>query len=382
VGRSKGPPGPVSEAVVTAPYDRASLTDGYTCIDAFCGAGGLSLGLGRAGFEVIAAFDSDEKSIDTYTLNSPDRAFQGDARELSWADLVEFGGHEEVDLLAGGPPCQGFSKQKRGAHLGDKRNALVLEFLRLVEEAKPRVFLLENVPQLAQIRGSHLIDQFHGLSNYRLTGHFYVAADYGVAQVRERFVMVGVRSDLGGSFVVPAPTTPEPGWPTVGDSIGDLPEPPVDYSEHPRFHNHQAARVTQKNIDRFSYVPEGGGWQDIPFEYRLKCHQIVDVSKGGWPDVYGRLRWDGQCPTITGGFDSFTRGRYGHPRRDRPLTPREAARLQGFPDHYRFIGSRHDVRHQIGNAVPVPLAEAIGKGIREALAGEIPPVSEREMALF
>jgi DNA (cytosine-5)-methyltransferase 1 len=169
----------------------------------------------------------------------------------------------------------------------------------------------------------------------------------------------------------------------VGGVIGDLPEPPGDYKDHPDFPNHQAARVTQQNIERFSYVPEGGGWQDIPFDLRLPCHQKVDTSRGGWPDVYGRLRWDGQCPTITGGFDSFTRGRYGHPRSDRPLTPREAARLQSFPDSHVFLGTRHDIRHQIGNAVPPKLAEQIGAQVIRALSGTTPRRhSAAPMSLF
>src|SRR3569623_1721374 len=154
---------------------------------------------------------------------------------------------------------------------------------------------------------------------------------------------------------------------TVGDVLRGLPEPPMDYSNHPKYPNHQRARVTLANIERFSFVPQGGGWQDIPFEHRLPCHQRVDTSSGGWPDVYGRLEWNGQCPTITGGFDSFTRGRYGHPLQDRPLTPREAARLLGFPDHFVFWGTRADLRSQIGNAVPPPLAQQVGTQILEAL---------------
>jgi site-specific DNA-cytosine methylase len=146
-----------------------------------------------------------------------------------------------------------------------------------------------------------------------------------------------------------------------------MPEPPKDYSEHVDFPNHYAAKVTSINVERFSYVPQGGGWCDIPETLRLRCHQKVDRRSGGWPDVYGRLKLDGQAPTITAGFDSFTRGRYGHPLRDRPLTPREAARLQGFPDGFRFSGTRWDVRSQIGNAVPPPLAEAIGKAIVRSL---------------
>jgi DNA (cytosine-5)-methyltransferase 1 len=339
----------------------------YTCIDAFCGAGGLSLGLTRAGFDVRAAFDLDTHSIETYRRNLSGHGFVGDARLLTGSELRQRAslGDADLDLFAGGPPCQGFSKQKRGAHLGDGRNALVLEYLRLVGELRPRAFLLENVSQLAQARGRHLIKEFHALADYRVDGDFYVAADFGVAQTRERFVLVGIRSDVNSDFVKPAPTTPK--WLTVGEVIGDLPEPPADYSEHPAFANHQNARVTRKNIERFSHVSQGGGWQDIPFELRLPCHQTVDTKSGGWPDVYGRLRWDGQCPTITGGFDSFTRGRYGHPLRDRPLTPREAARLQGFPDGFSFSGTRHHVRHQIGNAVPVPLAEAVGSAIIESL---------------
>ncbi len=345
-----------------------------TCIDSFSGAGGLSLGLQRAGFDMKLGFDADEAAIATYRRNLGDHGHVLDAFKVSGPQLRELAGIDEdgeIDLFAGGPPCQGFSKQKRGAHLGDSRNALVAEYLRLVTELGPRAFLLENVPMMAQVRGKHLLEGLSTLDHYSVTGHYYVAADYGLAQRRQRFVMVGIRDDVEASFEVPIPTTPD--HPTVRDAIGDLPEPPLDYSE--TISNHQRARVTPPNIYRFSFVPQGGGWQDIPFEHRLPCHQKADVSKGGWPDVFGRLEWDGQCPTITGGFDSFTRGRYGHPASDRPLTPREAARLQGFPDDFVFTGTRHHVRHQIGNAVPVPLAEAIGAAIIAAFEGrsEAPP---------
>ena len=342
--------------------------EGPVAVDAFCGSGGLSLGLRQAGFDLGYAFDNNKLAIATYVKNLGNHGEVADAFIMSGADIMKKANTADLDLLAGGPPCQGFSKQKRGAHLGDKRNALVSEFLRLIGEVRPKAFLMENVAIMAQIRGRNLVDKFHELEEYELIGHFYVAADYGVAQTRERYVLIGIRHDQPGSFYVPAPTTPV--WPTVGEAIGDLPEPPDDYQEHPDYPNHQNARVTPRNIERFSYVRQGNGWQDIPYDLRLPCHQVVDTSKGGWPDVYGRLEWDGQCPTITGGFDSFTRGRYGHPLQDRPLTPREAAMLQGFPPDFVFIGTRYDVRHQIGNAVPVPLARAVGLGIRAALLGE------------
>ncbi len=370
----------MSSVIESTPAQPGGLPEPLVAVDAFCGAGGLSLGLLRAGFDIRAAFDWDGPSVDTYQKNLGAHGFEADAKEITAEDLRQRTGNVDLDLFAGGPPCQGFSKQTRGAHAGDERNALMVQYLRLVGELKPKAFLLENVAMAAQVRGRHLIAQFRELGDYRVTGHFYIAANYGVAQTRERFVMVGIRKDIRGDFVVPSPTSPE--WPTVGAVIGSMPEPPADCSEHQNFANHQQTRISDINRRRFSHVPQGGGWQDIPFELRLPCHQKVDVRSGGWPDVYGRLRWDGQCPTITGGFDSFTRGRYGHPTKDRAITPREAARLQGFPDDFIFLGKRDQVRHQIGNAVPVPLAATIGLSIVDALVGRSPRSAHEVQTLF
>lgn len=340
----------------------------YGFVESFCGPGGISLGLEQAGFSPLFAFDFNEWAVETHSRNLPGPCVVADARELTGPDILETIGMSrgELALFSGGPPCQGFSKQKRGAHNGDERNRLVLEFVRLARQLQPRVVLFENVAIFGQARGRKYLELMrHGLSEYRLFPHFYNCADYGLAQTRERFIMVGVRRDQGVPFSIP--DTESPKWRTVGDVLEGLPEPPEDYSDHPDFPNHQRARVTPINIRRFSFVPQGGGWQAIPDHLRLACHRGVDVSSGGWPDVYGRLRWDGQCPTITGGFDSFTRGRFGHPHHDRPLTPREAARLQGFPDHFRFWGTRADIRSQIGNVVPPPLARVIGEEILRVL---------------
>jgi DNA (cytosine-5)-methyltransferase 1 len=349
-------------------------------IEGFSGPGGLSLGLEMAGFGLALAFDNDEWTVKTHCRNLKDRCVLADAAELTGADLLKRCGLRvgELPLLSGGPPCQGFSKQKRAAHLGDGRNALIREYVRLVNELRPRFFLLENVAIFGQKRGrEYLAEMFKKLTDYRIYPHFYNSADYGLAQTRERFIAVGCRLDQQATFRVPRRTVSR--WKTVGEVLDGLPEPPEDYTDHPQFPNHQRARVTAINIRRFSHVPEGGGWQDIPMELRLECHKSVDTSSGGWPDVYGRLKWDGQCPTITGGFDSFTRGRYGHPRSDRPLTPREAARLQGFPDSFIFLGTRADIRSMIGNAVPPPLAEAVGLEIMRCLLvedGHLPPDNE------
>jgi len=342
----------------------------FTAVDAFCGAGGLSYGLHLAGFEVLAAFDNNEVAVKTYNANLPKVAFVGDARTLTASELHEKAGRpERLDLFAGGPPCQGFSRQKRGAHNGDSRNDLVLEYARFVRELRPRMFLLENVDQLGGKRGETFINKVQKeLRDYVLFPDFFNSADYGVAQTRLRYVIVGKRNDLRSTYFPPKPTVRK--WCTVGEVFKGLPEPPADYSDHPDFPNHYLAKVTPSNIERFSHVPQGGGWENIPFDLRLKCHQTVDRSAGGWPDVYGRLDAKGQAPTVTGGFDSFTRGRYGHPYADRPITPREAARLQGFPDWFTFHGTRWDIRHQIGNAVPCPLSQAIGDSIKKTLLAE------------
>lgn len=352
-----------------------------TAIESFCGAGGMSLGLQNAGFDVKLAFDFNEFAVETYKSGVGEHVIQANASNLTVDEILDYTGLSigELDLFSGGPPCQGFSKQRKGAHLwDDPRNHLVGDYIRFVEGLRPKAFILENVAIFGQKRGEkHLQDLARELSDYKLHPHFYNSADYGLAQKRERFILVGIRNDMQNEFIRPLPTHDV--WLTVRDVIGDIPEPPEDCSIHKEFFNHQKAKISKLNEKRFSLVPQGGGWKDIPWELRLPCHQKVDVSSGGWPDVYGRLRWDGQCPTITGGFDSFTRGRFGHPAYNRALTPREAARLQGFPDSVEFKGNRQEVRYQIGNAVPPPLASAIALGIINAITSSCVSADNQEI---
>jgi DNA (cytosine-5)-methyltransferase 1 len=349
------------------------MVDKLTGIESFCGAGGMSLGIKSAGFDIRCAFDLNEFAVATYNKSVGRNAFVGDASLVTSAELLERSNLSvgELDIFSGGPPCQGFSKQRKGAHLlEDPRNSLIKYYVDFVLGLKPKYFILENVAIFGQKRGRVYLDELASiLKDYTLYPHFYNAADYGLAQTRERFVLVGIERSFTIPFIIPSPTVNK--WRTVGEVLGDLPEPPENYTVHPEYSNHQRARVTEINIKRFSHVPQGGGWQDIPYDLRLDCHKKADVKSGGWPDVYGRLVWDGQCPTITGGFDSFTRGRYGHPLHDRPLTPREAARLQGFPDYVNFQGPRQEVRYQIGNAVPPPLAKAIAQNIKAVLLDTI-----------
>lgn len=340
-------------------------------IESFCGAGGMALGLRSAGFDVKVAFDKDPAHVKTYNHNLGPHSHAMDASQTTGDELLAMAGlrRGELDLFSGGPPCQGFSKQRRGAALlEDPRNRLVLDFARLTNEMYPRAFLFENVAIFGQKRGAPFVKEIaEVLSAYSISCFQVCGSDFGLAQTRSRFLMIGIRNDIGGSRPY-LETSDE--YVSVKDVIADLPAPPDDYSEHRDFYNHQKCKITALNEERFSHVPQGGGWQDIPWDLRLPCHKVADVKSGGWPDVYGRLSWEGQCPTITVGFDSFTRGRYGHPAQHRAITPREAARLQGFPDDFRFLGNRMDVRTQVGNAVPPPLAKAAGLAISAALRGE------------
>lgn len=342
----------------------------FTCIEAFCGAGGMTLGLLDAGLDVRLAFDIDEQAVKTYRANISPHAHILDAAKVNGAQLLEMARIDSgrLDVLTGGPPCQGFSKQRRGAHLlDDERNRLVVDYARLVHETDARAFIFENVQIFGQKRGQDLIDEIRErLNDYAIYTFFVCASDFGLAQTRGRFVMVGIHRAESNEAPVLEITK---NYVSIRDAIGDLPPPPDDCKVHPHIANHIKCRISKANEERISHVPPGGGWQDIPQHLRLECHQNADVKSGGWPDVYGRLAWDGQCPTLTAGFDSFTRGRYGHPEQNRSLTLREGARLQGFPDSFLFFGTRYDIRYQIGNAVPPPLAKAVGEAVIRVLAG-------------
>ncbi len=342
-----------------------------TAIESFCGAGGLAIGLKGAGFRSLLAFDLNEAAIRTYRQGVGPEGEVMDARAVTGEGLLKRIGlsRGELDLFAGGPPCQGFSLQRRRGYDSDERNDLVSEYFRLVEEVLPRAFLLENVVMLGKVRGRKYTKE--GFSRLYRLGYLITAGEvncayYGIAQTRRRFIATGVRGQK--AFEFPSHTHQRAKWATVRDAIGDLPDCPEDFTEHPDFPNHIRCRVTQRNLEMLSYVPPGGGWRDIPERLWLDCMSRWDgKTSGGWPDVYGRLEWSGQCPTITAGFDSFSRGRYTHPEWNRAISPREAARLQTFPDSIRFWGTRHDVRLQIGNAVPPRLATVFG----EAIAGHL-----------
>lgn len=340
----------------------------FTCIDSFCGAGGIGLGLKQAGYNILLSFDIDQICIDTINANKKyfgHPAESADISDMLNGELLKKCNLErgELFLLAGGPPCQGFSIQRRGSDI-DKRNELVLKYGKLIEELYPMYFVMENVTGIAGKRGKTILQQLiEDVEKIGYTVHIKLldAQDYGVPQRRKRYFIVGERKDLGEHYEYPHPLDYRR---TVRDVIGDLPSPPDDGTDHPDISLHRRDRLSPLNLKRMKSLKEGQGRDDLPMELRADCHKI-DSSVIGFRNVYGRMIWDDVAPTITARFDSFTRGQFGHPVQNRSISLREGALLQCFPMDFVFTGNKVDIARQIGNAVPPLLAKQIGKSIIE-----------------
>lgn len=334
-----------------------------TFIDAFSGAGGLSLGLANAGLQSIYAYDTDEYACQTYAANLIGPIECQSIHDINPLALIEHVGIP--DVVVGGPPCQGFSTQRRGSPI-DSRNNLVTCYFQFAVALKPKVIMMENVPGVLGARGrKHMASILNLLYKY---GYEFVtqvldAASFGVPQHRRRAIVVAWDPQKAKPFDIDRIRTVKR-FRTVRDAIGDLPSPPRDFREHPDFPNHTRVRMSSRNTERIMYVPQGGGRLDMPEHLWLPCHRTGDHRH---LDVYGRLAWDEPAGTITAMFDNFTRGRFAHPDEDRNITNREGARLQTFPDSFTFVGPKKDVARQIGNAVPPLLAKAIGRQIAAQL---------------
>ena len=323
----------------------------YTAIDLFSGAGGLTLGLKKAGFKVLAGVEINPVAASTYRANHPDiKLFECDIKKISEAQILK--GLKlkrgELDLLAGCPPCQGFSTQRtrnQFASIADDRNELIFEFLRFVEITLPKTIMLENVPGLAKDwRISSLREKLSELG-YVIDGTFAQikdAANYGVPQRRRRLI---VKASRLGVISNPKPT---PLKNTVREIIAKLPKPGASGDSLHDIVENRSEKV--KNI--ISLVPKNGGSRsDIPKEFWLECHKR---NEGSYRDVYGRMSWDDVAPTITGGCHNPSKGRFIHPDQNRAITLREAALLQTFPQDYIFSLDRGKdaVALMIGNALP------------------------------
>ena len=338
-----------------------------TALDLFAGAGGLSLGLVRAGFEVVGAVDVWEPAVASYRRNFAHQAIRADIAELTAEQMWDRIGSppRPLDLVVGGPPCQGFSIQRIGPD-ADDRNALVLEFARLVGELAPRAFLMENVTGLVGRRGSGLLARFVAAveaQGYSVDRTVVDAADFGVPQRRRRVIIYGWRSGEK-PLLLPGETDETPA-PTVAQAIGDLPSP-AQSADLPGDPLHVASRMSDLNRSRLALIPPGGGFEDLPPDLRVACHRD-GAARIGHRNVYGRLDPDQPAVTITARFDSFTRGKFAHPHEDRNITLREGARLQSFPDDFAFVGNPEEIAALIGNAVPPLLAERLGRELRRQL---------------
>lgn len=338
----------------------------YKIIDCFCGAGGLSLGFEKSGFEVVYAFDLDEVSVSTYKHNPQYHhgpAFVRDIYKVSKKSIEEDLGRElgEIDVVIGGPPCQGFSVQRRGDD-SDPRNNLVLEYIRMILDIRPRFFVMENVGGLLSPRGRPYLEQLKEKcesAGYVIQRDKLTASDFGVPQSRRRVFIVGEKVAEGKArFSFPkSKGKPEK---TVREAIADL-----MYVSDDSIPNHTADKLSAINLERIKAIKEGEGRDSLPEYLQLNCQKKHLGHRH--LDTYGRMAWDKPSPTITARFDSFSRGRFGHPELNRTITLREGARLQTFPDDFEFLGSKVEVARQIGNAVPPLLAEQVAEEIKRCL---------------
>ena len=341
-----------------------------TAIDLFSGAGGFSLGLERAGFSVVLGVDSWSIATDSYSRNFTHPAVCMDLARTTGRTLLKAGGARRgsVDLVVGGPPCQGFSIQRIGSD-HDARNSLVLEYARLLKEVFPRLFVLENVPGLIGTRGKPLFNGFVKMATaagFGVAFHVVDAVAYGVPQHRRRVLVLGWRRKDTAPFRLPSVTQVDTEYTTVMDAIGDLPSAAPRDAGHADDPLHRETRLSELNLRRLRLIPPGGGMQDLPIDMRVRCHK-KGADAIGHRYVYGRLAPDRPANTITARFDSFTRGRFAHPYEHRNITLREGARLQTFPDTFHFCGNQEEIAAQIGNAVPPLLAQAIGKAAIQSL---------------
>jgi len=335
-------------------------------IDLFAGCGGLALGFVQEGFRPVAAVEWDADAAETYRTNVD--------RHIETLDIADVRGLPKATILAGGPPCQGFSLLGgRDAH--DPRNRLWREYVRVLDETNADVFVMENVPQLLNSAQFRLLRAEVIRSGFRVVAEVLNAADYGVPQMRRRAIVLGSR--LGEPFFPerthgPLSATPQP-YRTVRQAWTEppaLPEDPTGENWHVR-----RPSVRAESIMRYRSVPKDGG-NRFQMQANLEAAGYGDLVPPCWrnkptgtTDVFGRLWWDRPALTIRTEFFKPEKGRYLHPSADRAITVREAARLQSFPDSFAFPPGQSmvSVARQIGNAVPPLLARALARAIHEHL---------------
>ena len=329
-------------------------------LDFFCGAGGLTRGLRRAGIDVIAGYDNDVACKATYSRNNQGSEFHAvDIRELMVDDLHM--SSNDPWLFAACAPCQPFSSQRRAT----ERHAdatLLAHLARLVVAARPSYVLVENVSGIARVPGFSTFRRLlKALSSdgYRYAYGTLDTKHYGVPQRRRRLVLLASREHVQPCLPTATHGICGKRVRTVREAIGHFSELKAGEADDD-VPNHVAARISDRNLERLRNTPvDGGDRQCWPDRLVLDCHKKTE----GYPDVYGRMAWERPAPTLTSKCNSISNGRYGHPDQDRAISLREAAAIQTFSDDYVFYGMNGQIARQIGNAVPVAFAEALGRHI-------------------
>ena len=340
-------------------------------IDLFCGCGGLSYGFEKAGYNILLGIDNDLKALETFELNHVgSKTICGDITAINYLkDIKPLIGNKKIDVIIGGPPCQGMSLSGP-RNFDDPRNKLYLSYIRLVDEIKPKAFVIENVPGLVglfngQIKDS-IIQKFKDMG-YNIKYRILCAADYGVPQNRRRVIFVGMKS---GEFVYPEPLNKTvtcemalSDLPALENEIGTEDEeyltlPQNEYQRMMRsvsdtVHNHIAANHSEKVKKIISLVPDGGNYKDLPDEY---------IGSRNFHVAWTRFASQKPAPTIDTGHRHHFHYKY-----NRVPTVRECARLQSFPDNFIFLGNKTQQFRQVGNAVPPLLAECLAKSLKEQI---------------
>lgn len=363
----------------------------YRLIDAFSGAGGMTLGFTEspgAKFVSVWANDFNDACVATYNANFGAHCIGGDIVAILKDASVKV---PEADVVVGGPPCQGFSLLNKNRE-GDPRKQLWRPYFEIVKKSGASVFVMENVPQLI---GSFEHGEITGMAEemgFKVASGILTAADYGVPQTRRRAIIIGSKHGDPKNLFPPTPTNfnprlngkgesrkdaqPQPGpsaepWKTVRDAIGDLPVPVgTDPREAaPPLDLHFGRSPTPTSLARYRAIPDEGMNR---FDLQRRAPELTPAcwirKTSGGTDLFGRLWWDRPAFTIRTEFFKPEKGRYLHPKQHRPITHREAARLQSFPDHFHFKGSKIQIALQIGNAVPPRLAVCLADIVRQLLA--------------
>ena len=360
------------EPIIFSPTKGFKKKNQPSAVELFSGAGGLSTGLSNAGFHVVAGVDIHKPSTKTFSHNHKNAyAINADLKFLNPDMLKDLIGNSEIDLLAAGVPCQGFSLNNRKRYARDDRNFLFREFIKYIKHLKPKAVVLENVSGMKSTLKGHFIDlikrEIEACGDYKVAHTILNAASYGVPQLRNRLFFIGVPKST--TFQWPEPTllgTKESPFITVREALSDLPALPTPGERATEYENDPISAY-QKSMRKNSTKLMNHASPKHP----SSTVQKILNTKPGEP-IYAkftqriRLSWDLLSPTqVAGGIRS--QYQFGHPEQGRGLTIRERARIQSFPDHYEFHGGVVQSRIQTGNAVPPILASKIGEQLLKTL---------------